>query len=403
MKTNNNFFILSFCLLLVFISACTKTEEPPKPIGDKLPYNSNVTRSLSQLIDSIPETSVFSIALKRTTILRYMDSLAGKNPAAPYTMFVPTNKALQDAGFTSDNIGTVPVAILDTLIRYLTISGGIPANTSNLTGETNYYPLMYPDRTITRSQVPSPFLLWTNMYYYYRLVLGMTDGVLRLNGKTVCKTPGIPATNGTVYMLDSLVKKPFYESYQVLSHDTSFTFYMAALEKNNAMYNAKGIIGQMNDTSALVLAVGTNTPGKEPFTIVFAPDNSAFRKAGFNSIEDINSYIDKSALASAPNYTQMRTNMDSILVNHQLISNYNALNPALTYLYSIDLRLNMFGVNLTNAPSPGAVTVQNINGQVVLHRQDYPQGRGAAIISPSDITTLTGVIHRVDNLLLPTP
>ncbi|RAJ80254.1 fasciclin domain-containing protein [Chitinophaga dinghuensis] len=403
MKKNNNFFILSFCLLLVFISACTKTEEPPKPIGGKLPFDSTVNKSLAQLVDSIPEASIFSAAIKRTSIRRYMDSLAGKNPSGPYTMFVPTNKAWQDAGFTADNIGAVPVATLDTMIRYLTIPGGIPANTANLFGETNYYPITYRDRTITRSQVPSPFLSWTTMYYYYRIIVGMTDGVLRLNGKAVSKQAGISATNGTLYLLDSMVNKPYYESYQVLRYDTAFSFYMAALKKSNALYVAKGIIGQFNDTATLVLTVGSDQPGKEPFAITFAPDNNAFRKAGFNAIADINSYIDKSALASAPNYTQMRTNMDSILVNHQLLSNYNTVNPALTYLYSTDFRLGLYSVNLSNAPQPGAVFVTNINGQAVLHRQDYPQGRGAAIIAPSDITTLTGVIHRVDNLLLPTP
>ncbi|NIG55415.1 fasciclin domain-containing protein [Chitinophaga sp. Cy-1792] len=403
MKKYTNWSLYCFCLLLLLISACTKTEEPPKPIGDKLPYSGNVNKSLAQLIDSIPEASIFSAAIKRTTIQRYMDSLAGKNPNGPYTMFVPSNKAWQAAGFTADNIGTVPVATLDTIIRYLTIPGGLPANTVDLTGETNFYPLMAGDRTLTRSQVPSPFLSWTNMYYYYRIAVGLTSGTLRLNGRTASKAPAIPAINGSLFLLDTMIVKPFYESYQVLNHDTSFSFYMAALKKNNAIYTAKGIIGQYNDTSSLVLAIGSNTPGKEPFAIVFAPDNNAFRKAGFNSIADINNYIDKSALVTAPDYTQMRTNMDSILVNHQILSNYNALNPFYTYIYSIDLLNNMFLQPLSNAPSAGALLATNINGQVVLHRQDFPQGRAATIIAPSDITTLTGVIHRVDNLLLPTP
>jgi hypothetical protein len=40
---------------------------------------------------------------------------------------------------------------------------------------------------------------------------------------------------------------------------------------------------------------------------------------------------------------------------------------------------------------------------VVVHRDDIPGGRAVNIIAPHDITTLNGIVHRVDNLLWPTP
>jgi uncharacterized surface protein with fasciclin (FAS1) repeats len=240
------------------------------------------------------------------------------------------------------------------------------------------------------------------------------NGALQLNGKQVSKAPAIEATDGTIWMIDSLVRKPFYESYQVLASDTSFSFYMAAMRKSNEIYNEKGTIGnyveniQFNDTVPCVLTRGSNTPGTDPFAIVFAPDNNAFRKAGFNSIADINSYIDKSVLASSPPGTQLLTNMDSILVNHRLLINYAnnsnvRLNANFSYLYTSELANGYFQQKLDNGSALGAIFITQSNGQVILHRQDAPSGRGAAIISPADITTLTGVIHRVDNLLLPIP
>lgn len=394
-------------LLLAFAAACSKTEEPPKPVGDKIPYHNTTTRKLAALLDSIPEASVYRAALGRTQVQHYMDSLAAGNSNAYYTLFVPTNKAWAAAGYTMNNINTVPVAELDTIIRYLAVPGGLPAGATDLFGETTCYPLMDPDRDITRSQVPSPFQLWGGVYYYYRLIVGMTKGTLRLNGLPVGHTPGIPATNGVIFMIDSLVTKPFYESYQVLNADTSFSFYMAALKKSNDLYLQKGLLGpevvEYNDTISLVLKVGGFVPGNDPFSITFAPDNNAFRKAGFNSIAAINQYIDQSAIVAADPYTPMLTNMDSILAYHRIVSRYGDVNENYGYLYSIDLLNHFYNVDLSNAPITGALQVQSGNGKITVHRQDAPSGRGATIMPASDITTLTGVIHRVDNLLLPTP
>ncbi|HEY8955749.1 fasciclin domain-containing protein [Chitinophaga sp.] len=401
----------AYALCLQLLSACTKTEEPPKRVGEELPYTGGATRSLAQLLDSIPEASIYRAAFSRTTVQQYMDSLSEGVIKSPYTLFVPTDKAWQAAGYTKENINTVPVAELDTIIRYLAVAGGMPANNSVFGGVT-FYPLMYSDGSLTRTMVPGPFN--PALAYFYRLSAGIYNGALQLNGKQVSKTPAIAATNGTIFMIDSLVIKPFYESYQVLAADTSFSFYMAAMRKNNALYEEKGIIGtsytfiQFNDTVPLVLTSGLTSPGTDPIAIVFAPDNNAFRKAGFNSIADINSYIDRSALASSPDGTQMLTNMDSILVNHRLLSNFTnnsntRLNPNYTYLYTGGLANGYYPGKLDNRNALGAIFITRNNGQIILHRQDAPSGRGAVITGPSDITTLTGVIHRVDNLLLPTP
>lgn len=404
-----NLIVCTFCLQLLV--ACAKTEEPPRRVGEELTYTNGVTKSLAQLLDSIPEASIYRAAFNRTSIQAYMDSLNEGVVKSPYTLFVPTNKAWEAAGYTKDNINAVPVAALDTIIRYLAVAGGMPA-TSKLYGGVLLYPLMYSDGDLTRTQVPGPFN--AALAYFYRLTAGISDGVLQLNGKAVGKSPAIAATNGTIFMIDSLVIKPFYESYQVLAGDTSFSFYMAAMKKNNELYQQKGIIGapyqniQFNDTLSLVLTTGLTTPGTDPVSIVFAPDNNAFRKAGFNSIAAINSYIDKSALAASPDGTQLLTNMDSILVNHRLLINFNnnsniRLNTNYSYLYTTSLLNGYYPSNLNNGNALGAITITRNNGQIILHRLDAPSGRGAVITTPSDITTLTGVIHRVDNLLLPTP
>lgn len=393
---------------LTGLVSCAKTEEPPKPVGTSLPYTNTTTRKLAALLDSIPEASIYRAAFKRTGIQQYIDSLNADNGNAYYTLFVPVNKAWEAAGYTMNNINTVPAPELEVLIRYLSITGGIAAKPGSVVGETAYYPFTYPEKPVC-SQVPGPFDD-NGFYYYHRLSVGMTGGVLRLNGKDVGRKPVIPAVDGAIYLIDSMITKPVYESYQVLSADTAFTFYMGALKKSNELYDQKGILGnryyniRFNDTATLVLMTGGTDLGEEPATAVFAPDNNAFRKAGFASIEDVNSYIDGSALALAPPGTEMLTNMDSILVNHRILINAAGnVNMSLTNPYTGCLLSNAWPNYVNNGDALGAITYRIENGRIVLHRQDAPQGRGAVVIGPSDITTLTGVIHRVDNLLLPNP
>jgi hypothetical protein len=118
----------------------------------------------------------------------------------------------------------------------------------------------------------------------------------------------------------------------------------------------------------------------------------------------VEAYIDRSELATTTDYKEILTNMDSVLVNHRFLSDFTgttaSINGGWSYLYTPDL-LSL--KTISNGENEGAMIFTGSGGNVTMHRQDFPNGRAANIIPESDINTLNGVIHHVDNLLLPKP
>ncbi len=403
-------------------TACRKTEEPPLKVGAPLTYTDSVTKTLQQVLDSLPDAAQYRAMLQRSDLLPYMDSLANGNARTPFTFFVPTDKALTAAGFTMDLIRTAPVAQLDTLVRYLSVTGNVRPNPPSKTG-VNLYPMLYPDPALSRSEGLTPFVDWSP--YYYTLNLSFASGALWLNGiKVSSQINPILATNGTLYRIDTLVQKPFYDLYQLLSQDTSYNYYMAALRISDSLYAAKGIMGgtyisNYCDTVTLQLVnYYVVKPGTNPFSIVLAPTNDAFRKAGFETIGDIGAYIAQSALATGTDFAYMYTNMDSILNNHQfsygffVVVDWNNFYYyqifGANYVFTNDMLNDPAIVQQSYAPigqptrySIHDVVFQNNGGSVVAHRTDNLSGAGATVISPYNVMAVNGVLHRVDNLLMP--
>lgn len=413
MQMNKNLLnigIASLTLVLLAVG-CSKVEDPPIPVGKSLPYKSSSkpTDSLVQLLDSLPQTTIYKAAWQRADLQQYIDSLRGvqKDSMLPFTLFIPTDAAFRQAGITIDTVNSMPVAQLDSLLRYLAIPNIITYDTMPLgTGSTTYYPLMYPNPALADPSFgPAPYL--------YKLTVGAYNNTLYLNGRSVSShISPVGATDGSIFLIDSIVTRPMpYTTAQLLQADTSYSFYLAACNISDSIYYVQYLGGiPYDDTSYLYLNRTSGIPGTDGWAEVFAPTNDAFRRAGFMTIDSIRNYIDNSAIAlEDPNaypFYYWITNMDSILVNHRLLNNQyangNSVNTGMSYVYTVDLLYNPAMQALNNSYELGAITFQNSSGSVVIHRQDYPGGRAAHIIGP-DITTLSGVLYRVDNLLLPTP
>lgn len=398
---------------LLLISSCTKTEDPPRKVGEEIPYTAP-TKTLEQLLDSLPDCTLYKAMYKRSGLKPYIDSINGINTGTPFTLFVPTDKALSAAGYTMDGINAAAPTILDSVVLYLSLSGNfrtdphVPAGTTTLT-------LMQPDPNLVRTTIPTVFTAWQP--YVYLLTPDFQNNALWLNGKKVSNTTApLPAINGCLYRIDSLVQKPFYEMYQAVTMDTTLSYYLAALRINDSLYQEKGILGsagyniQYNDTAGLMLVPGD--AGQALFGVLLAPTNNAFRKAGFQSVEDIRTYVNNSALASSSGNTQMLTNLDSILSYHQLLYGYfNSVVGAWVgqgsaYIYTRDMLNNPYMAQTwykTSNISMNNVFFQDAGGRIAVHRIDAPAGRAAVITSNADFPTLNGVLHHVDDLLLPNP
>ncbi len=398
--------------------SCKKVEEPPTRVGEQLPF-SGPTKTLVQLLDSMPDVSLYKAMYHRSDIQHYMDSLANGSQDVPYILFAPTDKALMAAGYTADVIAAAPGAQLDTLVRYLTLPGkSIPPTVT--TGLT-CYPLMYPDRAMQRSEPYPPFSDF--LPYYYILAVTFDGSTLILNGSKVSSqgTP-VSGTNGSIYRIDTLIQKPAYELYEVVSSDTTLSLFLASMRLNDSIYQDKGILsgpGYLTnycDTGGLQFSVGGyRGAGAQPFADVLAPTNAAFRKAGLGSVDAIRDFLSQSVITGPDyDYSYMQTNLDSIFQYHLFYFNQALLvaPPGIfftysafgNYVYTTDMANNPTLVQRSADPGDGTlhlfnnVFFENRGGQIVVHRADKPSIT-ANIVGPSNVTTLNGVLHRVDNLL----
>ncbi len=404
---------LSWILPLCWLAAsCSKNEEPPKTVGQPIPYTQLTNRSLVELIDSIPDLRIYDSIYHHSDLGHYLDSLRAAGAASMFTLFAPTDSAFQRFGIGLSQVASYTPAALDSIVFYLATSG--PYTSEGLSNLQGYEPVntLLQVTSIASSYPGEPWQPGNgynqqNPYSYY-LTVGWTNGALLLNGVPVTSSgaSAIAATDGVLWMNDTVISKPTQEAYAVIAQDTAYSLYMAACYISDSVYSANYVsfntivYTSSPDTVALQMIQGV-----APRTY-FIPTNNAFRKAGFFSYNDIDNYIQNSVVVISGNfynqyYNVMSTNMDSILLYNQSTGVF----------YTQDMLSNPSLNIYVEKPSGGGQSGQsaiflnllfsNQNGQVVLHRQDNPTGQAATIVSPHDITTLNGVVHSVDNLLLP--
>lgn len=401
--------------LVVLAVSCSKNEEPPKAVGTAVQYTGAATQSLRQLADSIPDLRIYDSIFRHSDLAHTLDSLRAAGASKVYTLFAPSDKAFQTAGITLSSVAAMPPATLDSIVFYLSVSGAF--STQAVSGIQGYEPT---NTLLQVGQLSSSYqgVPWNpgNGYtpgnpYIYTLTIGWTGGTLMLNGTpgAAAGSGGIDATDGVLWEIDTLLTKPTQEAYAVILSDTTFSLYVAACRINDSVYESNYVsfnnpwtVAYTTDPDTMDLQMMQGTPART----YFIPTNDAFRRAGLFSTDDITAYVDNSVAVITgwfydPNYNTMSTNLDSIFEFHQTRGT----------LYIQDM-LNDPSLNrLAESPSGTGqndqypmywgISLSSVSGQVVLHRQDYPNGRAARVTR--EITTLNGVIHAVDNLLLPQP
>lgn len=460
MKVRN----LALLIILVYTCySCSKVNEIVPPAGPSLPYGEKIPVSTARLIDSIADLSIFRVIYRNSDAIHYLDSsrtAAGK-PDLPFTLFAPRDAAWQQAGYNLTNAGSLSREQCNALVLYLLVPGRVLADSVNPTvGGTALYPAIQGITVPVEDE-------WGNVLYQqytYSLDLAWHENKVLLNGNysgTVSSM--INALDGALYLLDTVIRKPERSVYEELAGDTAYSFYLAALEKSSAIYTGykAGISpGDRNEEVFFATAEPFNnylrqlkkfipTPAgsanrfANSYT-VFAPDNNAFRKAGFNDIDDIERFIDRSYITTSAykdvsHGYPMYTNMDSALCYSFIVPLYNksaGLGIAFNYeqavknifntlLYTVNLELPAlqqegitagtrmefydwltfdentwsFAENVTNGSMKWLFGKEG--SRISLRRGDMPDGPVAHIVpAHSNITALNGVIHRIDNLLL---
>lgn len=457
--------MLSMIVAVMVIGySCSKVKEIPTEVKPPLPYEQGDTKSLSQLLGSLPDISIYLAAYNKSNAKLYIDSVRavkGK-PDAPFTLFVPKDAAWQAAGYTLSMVQAMTPEGCDTIVKYLIAEGRILPTDYSPSGGNSIFPIIAPARI--------PMMMdWGGIVtfdHFYSFNIAWEESDVYLNGQKLSAVQNtFPSTDGAVYVMDYLPLKPVKTVFEILSEDPEYSFFLSALQISNQVYEEYGVgISPLNRTEELFGAIPA--PFKNYYStltffdpnsrggaarfmssyIVFAPVNDAFRKAGFNDVEAIERYI-RQSYVTTPEYRDrdhaipLYTNMDSILnycfyapsrgANSDIAFNFtqSMANVNNKLLYVNDLKWNAtlqkegavmtssldfydwttfdentweFAKNLTNGRFQ---LLFPVNGDVVkLRRGDAPNGRAAAIVPEfSNITALNGVVHRIDNLLLPTP
>jgi uncharacterized surface protein with fasciclin (FAS1) repeats len=177
------------------------------------------------------------------------------------------------------------------------------------------------------------------------------NGNVSVNGAHVVKAD-IMASNGVIHAIDKVLVPPSGNIVELAQGNPNFTYLVAAVLR-----------ASQGTTNVAALLTGDG-----PLT-VFAPTNQAFINAGFATIESINA------------------------------ANPDDLTPILAY-HVIGARV--FSTNLVDGSTPATlngetVTIQLSGGAAVKGKSNS----SASNISPADLVATNGVVHVIDQVLLP--
>ncbi|HEY0274205.1 MAG TPA: hypothetical protein VGC22_13520, partial [Chitinophaga sp.] len=230
--------------------------------------------------------------------------------------------------------------------------------------------------------------------------LGVHNGQLMVNGRPH-PLRAVDALNGTVFLLDEVLKKPERLMIDYLKNNPNFTFYMEAIRLDDSLYLPySGYPSFGPILSSLTYGI-----------TVFAPTNNAFHKAGFNTFEDLRARALLHEATRSPypyntpdNYTVIDlTSLDSLLRINSLDVNGFMVSSLRDLYFTNDFTDNLALPNLVLIPGapysrpPWTIRMQfSTSGDKVLAKEI---GSNLAPIPLSDsvnMVFINGVIHVVD-------
>jgi len=276
------------------------------------------------------DTSVFGVLASNpqfntlTTGIRSVSGLQTQlQGTGPFTIFGPTNDAFNLIGVNAGNVAGVPN--LNNILAYHVVAGNIPA-ASVPAG---------PNARVVTSNGDSIF------------VTRDSRGVF-VNGVQVGQAD-LLASNGVVHALPAVLAAPRGNIVELAVQDTTFRLLVQAVIKCNLQ-------GLLATTSPLT---------------VFAPNNAAFRAAGFDS----------TTIANANPATV--TALTNVLAYHVIAQRQ----------FSVDLsegeQFTMLNTGRTTVTLTGGARIRGTSNPV------------ASNIIRANIFARNGIIHVIDRVLLP--
>jgi len=430
---------LLFLATALFFTACQKREFMPDPEGAQVPFPDTVKSSLGDLMVKATELKTFYAAWEKGSI---KDIMQEKGTRARFTVFAPSDAAFQAKGVTVASIQAMSKANVDSLLLlYVSMSDVKPVDLQDR-----------PDNMMVKSLLPKPGV-YVKYYegnvpgtvaydlYYHRYYVKIQGDEIFANGKLVGRVKYAPATNGGLYILSSTLEKPTKTMLEVLEEDGRFNLFVASQRLTDRAFiesiapELEPYLGYTPDDDEFMTSYAYyrsyytkdwtfTRPIYEGYvgqnlvvSTLFAPTDEAFRKVGFNTVEDIvNFNLTHGNARFDEEYFDIRGGypMDTLYNYHRDFGRFfqrvspggdRAIQNA-TVFFSNDLgpRLNDYYVSLAGNVGPEYAykmplefTINSGRVQIKIKGSNAP----AATVIDGDILSLNGPIHVVDNLFVP--
>ena len=423
-------------LVILFLGACSKTEFLPEPEGEKIPFQNDATQTVEQLL-AASSAKLYYSAWQKSNI---KNIIAANGNKVLYTVFVPSDAAMQAAGLGANEINQMPVATLDSLMMFYTTIGAVTKDELKLRSDNFMVKsLLFRKDLFVKFYESNLDNQQRYDLYHYRHYVAIKDDQLLVNGKAMGKLNYQPATNGGIYLMEKAIPKPTKTIIEALEADGRFTMFLESQRIADDLYLNK--IGDdielmfgfrpepqeiMSDFAYERLYYKKNWEVNKisyggpniAISTLFAPTDEAFHKAGFQSVADIIKFnerslssirFDDNTFAAVGGFP-----MDTIYNFHREFGRmFQPLAPGgdktlsnATVFYSnvLNSTLNEYLVSAGGNPTidyaykmPFAFTSSGNVIQLKVKNSEQP----AATVIEGDLNTLNGPIHVVDQLLIP--
>lgn len=403
---------LAFCMLVLLVASCRKSEFVPVPEGAIVPPN-EATASLKEVLNASTYT-LFKAAWTRST----MDAkLKAYGERTKFTLLVPTDAAFIADGMTLEVINKTAPEVLDDLLMYHTIASSVDVKDL---GERvdNTMSMSILSNSDLRVKPISPSNPYGSEPYFYRQYLKIQSGNLYINGKDAGKISPLPAKNGIFWPISRVLHKPTKTMLEALQQDGRFGIYLDVLQRCSDLYLeiSEGYIERPWTTGLVIEDRGSFYPNIT-FGSVLAPTDAAFHTAGFADADAVMAMNEKRGLPYLDWDLGVVVGMfasDYMLTYHRWsdliypVSEYgNAGRTNSTAFYSNDLNNEVLanyvlrdnGGNGSNIPlliMPMEFG-KTANGTVTIKAKGSTHP--PAVVIDGDINTIMGPIHAVDHLI----
>lgn len=416
MKNKLNLLIIGVLYSIsALLAACHKTEFMPEPVGEQIP-----APTYPGLLEGLPaEASLFKTMWQKAE----MDAiLASEQPRVKLTFLVPSNGALESAGYTGAKIQQLTKDSLQQVLRYHVLNGAVSSQQLTLAGgDLTFFTLLKHPRFLDGE--PRESSLVRTVPYTYRQQLNMDQSDLIADGKKIKIVKELPVAQGHAFVIEKVLNAPQQQMYDFLVKDGRFTLYLKAMALNNIEY-ANDFMMNMYPSFAVPIRFmldwnyyfeGTfHHSAERPRHIIhctlFAPTDEAFHRVGIYTEADLRELNGR--IETPIYYEQNQTTPVDSLLKYQYIGNASmdiGYNEDYS-MFALDVQISRFSNNPTIF-SPMMDDRKLADFKDIGHRF-YRSGNRIQVghehskVPPVDITevninTVQGPVHVVDRIIVP--